>query len=42
MRAAYYEQQGYPIASRYLLDRIADAQDAAERTGAAGRVVVEV
>ena len=31
MRAAYYP-----------LDRIADAQDAAERMGAAGRVVVAV
>jgi NADPH2:quinone reductase len=32
----------YPIAARYPLDRIADAQDAAERTGAAGRVVVDI
>lgn len=32
----------YPIAARYPLERIADAQDATERTGAAGRVVVDV
>jgi NADPH2:quinone reductase len=32
----------YPIAERYALDRIDDAQDAAERTGAAGRVVIDV
>lgn len=32
----------YPIAARYPLDRIADAQDATERTGAAGRVVVDI
>ncbi|TQM37106.1 alcohol dehydrogenase catalytic domain-containing protein [Pseudonocardia cypriaca] len=32
----------YPIAARFPLDRTADAQDAAERTGAAGRVVVEI
>ena len=32
----------YPIAARYPLDRIAEAQDAAERTGAAGRVVVDI
>jgi len=32
----------YPIAARYPSDAIADAQDAAERAGAAGRVVVEL
>ncbi|TWF82285.1 NADPH2:quinone reductase [Pseudonocardia hierapolitana] len=32
----------YPIAARFPLERTADAQDAAERTGAAGRVVVEI
>ncbi|GLY53061.1 NADPH:quinone reductase [Lentzea sp. NBRC 102530] len=30
----------YPIAGRFTLDQIADAQDAAERTGAAGRVII--
>ncbi|MFI5613579.1 NADPH:quinone reductase [Amycolatopsis sp. NPDC051903] len=32
----------YPIAARFPLDETAAAQDAAERTGAAGRVVVEL
>ncbi|MEU8632102.1 NADPH:quinone reductase [Amycolatopsis sp. NPDC048633] len=32
----------YPIAARYPLDRIADAQDATEEAGAAGRVVVDL
>jgi NADPH:quinone reductase len=32
----------YPIAARYPLDKIAYAQDAAERTGPAGRVVVDI
>lgn len=32
----------YPIAMRFPLAQIADAQDAAERTGSAGRVVVEI
>jgi NADPH2:quinone reductase len=32
----------YPIAARFPLDRTADAQDAAERSGAAGRVVIEI
>ncbi|WP_394621391.1 NADPH:quinone reductase [Lentzea sp. JNUCC 0626] len=30
----------YPIAERFTLDQTADAQDAAERTGAAGRVII--
>lgn len=32
----------YPIAARFPLDRTADAHDAAERSGAAGRIVVEI
>lgn len=32
----------YPIAARFPLDRIADAQDAAEATGAKGRVVIDL
>ncbi|MFC0509357.1 NADPH:quinone reductase [Micromonospora costi] len=32
----------YPIVGRYPLDRIADAHDAAEKSGSAGRVVVEL
>ncbi|MGI5501377.1 NADPH:quinone reductase [Lentzea sp. CA-135723] len=30
----------YPIAERFTLDQTAEAQDAAERTGAAGRVII--
>ncbi|WP_439656102.1 zinc-binding dehydrogenase [Lentzea sp. HUAS TT2] len=32
----------YPIAARFSLDQTADAQDAAEQTGAAGRVVIDL
>lgn len=32
----------YPIAARFPLDRIADAEDAAERAGATGRIVVDL
>ncbi|MGK5739718.1 NADPH:quinone reductase [Micromonospora sp. URMC 103] len=32
----------YPIVGRYPLDRIADAHDAAEKSGSRGRVVVEL
>jgi NADPH:quinone reductase len=32
----------YPIAARFPLEQTADAQDAVERTGSAGRVVVEI
>jgi NADPH:quinone reductase len=32
----------YPIAARFPLERTADAQDTAEMTGAAGRVIVEI
>jgi NADPH2:quinone reductase len=32
----------YPIAARFPLEQTAEAQDAAERTGSAGRVVVEI
>ncbi|MEV1331031.1 NADPH:quinone reductase [Micromonospora costi] len=32
----------YPIVGRFPLDRIADAHDAAEKSGSAGRVVVEL